>query len=606
MIRYNNSSVFIGWVDFRNASAGVYYQVITTMGTLLLETNGKLIHQGLNSGFDFSNYQVLSRTNDAVAIWIDQRFGYGGYKIYYQILNPDGSLGMETNGRPITITAANSYDQFYFSAIVTPDDKIAIVWEENHRVKAQLIDATGNRLWTENGRFLTDSIPLQQRQPKISYENGAFYLGWSQLENVETIDGTHQYFRVFGQKIVNNQRCWGVDGIQITPDSETDNRFETKLDKILDRYFVWTRWGAAPETLGLLNTWIKLVNPDGTPALGWSESGISASDYSDYDLIQYLPDCVLTSAGLFVAWLDFRTDFIKTIYGQMISPQGEVLWNPTGVELTNNDSEADNFSLLGTNDEITLFWTNITASNNNVIKMQKFNLNGEPLLGENGYEVSSLGEMSTLNYAKPARFDNGGMLVSWEQAPYYNVEGTFGLSDIYYRYINPNGSLIGATSLNLTHTPDEQKRPKLAIVNNEAYLFWADSELYYQANDKCDEGPEEGYSLYAQKLSNEVVANDDEAVAHTQITLAQNYPNPFNPNTSISLNMPAKSKVSLTIYNEKGQKVKTLQSGMLDKGKHNFTWNGQDDNNNKVASGIYLYKLSGGNIHLVKKMLLLK
>ena len=47
----------------------------------------------------------------------------------------------------------------------------------------------------------------------------------------------------------------------------------------------------------------------------------------------------------------------------------------------------------------------------------------------------------------------------------------------------------------------------------------------------------------------------------------------------------------MTIYNAKGQKVKTLLKGMYESGLQTIIWNGTDDKENRVSSGVYLYKL---------------
>jgi endo-1,4-beta-D-glucanase Y len=88
--------------------------------------------------------------------------------------------------------------------------------------------------------------------------------------------------------------------------------------------------------------------------------------------------------------------------------------------------------------------------------------------------------------------------------------------------------------------------------------------------------------------------------------LQQNYPNPFNPTTMIGYHLPAAGNVKLTIYNLLGQKVKTLVDSYLSGGEHSTTWNGMDDFNNPVGSGIYFYSLSTDEMNLQKKMILIR
>lgn len=89
--------------------------------------------------------------------------------------------------------------------------------------------------------------------------------------------------------------------------------------------------------------------------------------------------------------------------------------------------------------------------------------------------------------------------------------------------------------------------------------------------------------------------------------LSGNYPNPFNPETKIVFSIPEDSKVNLSIYNIRGQKVRTLVNTKLEKGFHEIIWNSKDNNRKSVASGVYFYKFDvNGKTKGVKKMLLLK
>ncbi len=105
----------------------------------------------------------------------------------------------------------------------------------------------------------------------------------------------------------------------------------------------------------------------------------------------------------------------------------------------------------------------------------------------------------------------------------------------------------------------------------------------------------------------QVGIDDEECVLISNNLILSNFPNPFNPTTTIKLSIPEESKVELTVYNIKGQKIKTLVSDQLTVGQHSVIWNGNDEYGDSVSSGIYLYKLNvNGGIETVKKCLLLK
>lgn len=91
-----------------------------------------------------------------------------------------------------------------------------------------------------------------------------------------------------------------------------------------------------------------------------------------------------------------------------------------------------------------------------------------------------------------------------------------------------------------------------------------------------------------------------------EFALNQNYPNPFNPSTQISFSLPKSEYVKLEVYDMVGRLVKSLASTTMSAGNFTLTWDGNDQNGVRVASGMYLYRLQAGSFTSVKKMLLLK
>ncbi len=89
-----------------------------------------------------------------------------------------------------------------------------------------------------------------------------------------------------------------------------------------------------------------------------------------------------------------------------------------------------------------------------------------------------------------------------------------------------------------------------------------------------------------------------------------NYPNPFNPTTTFSYSLANESKVSLTLFNVKGQKIKTLVNENQTAGNHQIIWDGTDDHGKTVSTGIYFSHCDVndgmGDYTSVKKVLLLK
>ena len=110
-------------------------------------------------------------------------------------------------------------------------------------------------------------------------------------------------------------------------------------------------------------------------------------------------------------------------------------------------------------------------------------------------------------------------------------------------------------------------------------------------------------------LSDYIGTGTDESIVQSETLEMSNYPNPFNPNTTISFNLTVKDakNAKLEIYNLKGQKVKSFPI-VTPSPSHtlSITWDGTNENNQPVSSGVYLYKIKAGQFSHTKKMLLMR
>lgn len=88
--------------------------------------------------------------------------------------------------------------------------------------------------------------------------------------------------------------------------------------------------------------------------------------------------------------------------------------------------------------------------------------------------------------------------------------------------------------------------------------------------------------------------------------MAGNYPNPFNPSTTLWFESKEKIMANASIYNLKGQKIKTIFNGLAKQGTNSFAWNGYDEQNQKVSSGVYFFKVKTKNTSITKKIVLMK
>ena len=99
--------------------------------------------------------------------------------------------------------------------------------------------------------------------------------------------------------------------------------------------------------------------------------------------------------------------------------------------------------------------------------------------------------------------------------------------------------------------------------------------------------------------------NDPDDQDNEKIGLFQNYPNPFSASTIIAFSITIEDKENsmIVIYNMKGQKVREYS---IVNDQSSIVWDGRDNNDNAVSSGIYFYKLEAGDKTCLKKLILLR
>ena len=88
--------------------------------------------------------------------------------------------------------------------------------------------------------------------------------------------------------------------------------------------------------------------------------------------------------------------------------------------------------------------------------------------------------------------------------------------------------------------------------------------------------------------------------------LSQNFPNPFNPTTNIAYRLLQPGSVRLDLFNLQGAHVRTLVEARQARGDYNIRWDGRDNQERDVASGIYIYRLKSPVNVESRRMLLLR
>jgi choice-of-anchor B domain-containing protein len=88
--------------------------------------------------------------------------------------------------------------------------------------------------------------------------------------------------------------------------------------------------------------------------------------------------------------------------------------------------------------------------------------------------------------------------------------------------------------------------------------------------------------------------------------LFDNYPNPFNPETTLSYQIPKSTPVKLVIYNILGKRIRTLVNTFQQSGLYKVTWDGKDNEQGDVPSGVYFYRIEAETFNATKRLILLR
>lgn len=105
--------------------------------------------------------------------------------------------------------------------------------------------------------------------------------------------------------------------------------------------------------------------------------------------------------------------------------------------------------------------------------------------------------------------------------------------------------------------------------------------------------------------SHQITANEDNNT-HAPSLAAYNYPNPFSQTTNISFDMPKNGNTTVSIYNMKGQLIRSYKENHLEAGINSVNWDGLDNHGKAAISGMYLYRIKTEEAITQGKMLLIK
>ena len=565
------SSFRVVWSSAENRFKGIKIQDISPSGTEQHANGGISVQNEISGALLWGTLKTFTAAENKIIIWAERNIGMKN-SIYYQCINNEGVPLLEANGRFLAHCGSS------FDAIQTPDGDVAIIWNDTNEmgirsIRTQMINPIGETCWgSEALTLVTDSNMGEQYN--ISYYDGAIICGWT---------GGAENRNVYAQKIVSGNLTWG-NGIMISTGLPNE---DYSLFAIKGPYYVYSKSHRDQYDQILC---VSRINSDGSFAWNQHYTTVANPLNSIITLQSYL-NAALQEESLILLFNTLNESFEFVPQMQLISDSGMLLAGEFGTSVFNASNHIINGAQLKTTGNDIAIAGAFDAS----LFLHRFSDACEPLwqspLMISNELVSYLGE-------NLGRLQDGRYILG------YRARASENSSMMYYTVVNPSAFVsIPATPVPNT-TYDACFNFGLWTTENTAFMAWDSyqNRKYFDWQDYCNDFR----GLYIQRYDFVPLSNPDPSVPLIPFSLSQNYPNPFNPSTTISFEIKESMPLSLGIYNTRGQLIRTLHNAHTAAGKHSLVWDGKDDQDQNVGSGVYFFKLRGGKFSSSKKMVLMK
>jgi hypothetical protein len=523
-----------------------------------------------------TKYHTLGQMGDkAVVVWGQRDSNGTNFWLKYQIYNAEGSTQYT---EPQLLTSAAVYVGFV-RLYENPGQGVQIVWLEssfigqNSTLKLQIISPDGTQILEPSGRNLITGIGYNSNaglKCQTGFWDGKLYAANSNGGQIRLwcfLDGVSQ---------------WDSQGIVIAnPDPEIPGG--NKLIYLKDNYLVWnvgyntsepsvrlkcTRFdsiGLPAEGFSLDGLPVAILNPS-----DWGIGGSGANSWGNRLFVQFSHTTPYWDETNEV-W-----EFNYSPTAQVINPDGSYAWG--------------DFGLAGIQTEETItsgdqLYALVPILNNEYyFDIIKLNLNGTIAWTHRITETDVRYYFHVFN-----KVDNDNFVLSYLKRAYESRNYMYRLQFDYFNaegeFTPPANDLLNSYSSNLTTLQQ-------VVAQNSVYVLAA-----LEGGQLCQ--------LFRTQTTSAV--SDHGSPTNPMVLSIENVrPNPFNPQTTIQYWLRNSGKLTLDIYNSKGQSVRSLINEDIESGRHLAVWDGKDCNGDTVASGVYFLRLNQDKHSESRKLLLMK
>ncbi len=595
----------VTWVDNREGSPGIYYQIMSLGGTEILQHNGDKLVFGIDANSSYPEIYSVGDGNYYLS-WTDGRLGVFGTYPYVQVLNTEilsdfyefqSDLngvsmlpGYPDIGAEVEVIEIQELEQ-----TVGSDGSLISVWKDNRVAFTQLLfaqkmDIEGNVLWGDQGSPVTwdgeNMFPNSQERAQIlPTDDGGIFVVYNEVD-------ANWWLQVNVQRISSDgEQLWGAPGTGIILTEISENH-QIQDIAFFDDGNILIIYQHDDESNDK-DLFALCMDQDG--GVVWPETPICEADE-----LQTFAKIIEVDGGLVAVWEDQRRgSTIRDLYGQLITPAGALGWEADGALLVEADNQQNELTLNSTGHEAQWFWLTWKSSQDGQtedILSQRFDLNGDALLTPATGVAIGL-DINAQQTPETVMDDEDGLYVIWEETAAGEL-----FSDLKFTRIDTDGEIVETPVEGDMLTDAYHRQAEISAVGDELGGFiavWRDNRAT---------GKDELQNIYMQRINWVItpVHDEDDLQLPTKMRLDNNYPNPFNPSTSIKFSIDTPSNVALVVYDVLGREVTRLVNQKLVAGEHVAHWDGLTSYGQPVASGMYFYRLEVGGEVMTRSMVLLK
>ncbi|GAB4372785.1 MAG: hypothetical protein Kow0042_16270 [Calditrichia bacterium] len=510
--------------------------------------------------------------HDQPFVWVQWVDRYG----YVRWAQPIQVTGQEDNQEVVDIikstgnTAILAYMDKRFKYELPPPAPVRIYKDF---ITLTRIDTTGNFLWSV--RATVDTIH-QGDVVIVADESGGAYLTFNEIY---PIYGDRDSSIVRLQRISNSgQRMWGDSGRYVYKEPSHLNPSPYLNNKVPEGLY-FLHW---EDNVGLI---MESVEPGGS--INWS----NINDWYRRGIPTNDGGCTWA----FKHRVSHTGEYM--ILANRMDSQGNLMWSDSGLVVADNlgsVSSVVDYNLLNDN-SVVKFWKRQHINNPDDYKsyIQIIDYNGTFQFPDSSLLITSAsdGKVSGLGLTLG---DSLNFILTWKD--------TRTIDTGYYcqKYSKEMVKLWNFQDILLT-THSAHLGSILADNNFGMIMIW--DEYFSPYN-----------GVFAQQISRngnlgEVltsISSIDDLIIPERIKLYSNFPNPFNATTAIPFYLPHRVSLKITIYNVLGQNVKNLFQGVKLPGHYVINWDGKNEEEKDLPSGIYYVQLKTRHLTQTKKLFLLK